>query len=138
MQWLLSIFLIFFALNGEAQKKSKVDIHEMDQDQLSLALTRSKKTIKTGKILTFVGMGTAAIGTTMLISGVAKLPTDDSSGSLTEAGAFVMLFGGIALWTGIPVWIVGASKKRNIELELVKFNQKGSESVNGIGLKIRF
>jgi hypothetical protein len=39
---------------------------------------------------------------------------------------------------GIPVWIVGATKKKNITLELVKFNPIGSASINGIGLNIRF
>jgi hypothetical protein len=37
---------------------------------------------------------------------------------------------------GIPVWIIGGHKKKNIDNALAKF--KVSTSVNGIGLKTRF
>jgi hypothetical protein len=42
------------------------------------------------------------------------------------------------VYTGIPVWIVGGSKKKKIELELAKFKSPGSASINGVGIKVRF
>jgi hypothetical protein len=50
-----------------------------------------------------------------------------------------IMIGGIGLMAvGIPLWAIGKSKERHIQIEaeLVKF--KGLASANGIGLKIRF
>jgi hypothetical protein len=135
MKWLISVFLIFVALNGEAQKINKVEIQDMNQDQLNLALTKSKKTIKTGAILTFAGPVVTAIGGLIAISGRNG---DILNENRAKPGAFMIIIGGATMVTGITVWIVGASKKHKIELELVKFNPPGLASINGIGLTVRF
>jgi hypothetical protein len=139
MKKLISVtLLLFFVVSGNAQEKNKQPLSELNKDQLNLALAKSKKTIKEGKILTFGGLAISSVGIIMLMAEAVKVPTGDANGETAEAGAFVALFGGIAIWTGIPVWIVGGSKKHKIELELTKFNQPGSASINGIGLEIRF
>ena len=58
MKKIISIcFLVFFAVTGNAQKHNKTNLNDLNQDQLNLALTKSLKTIKTGKILTGIGAG---------------------------------------------------------------------------------
>jgi len=39
---------------------------------------------------------------------------------------------------GIPLFAIGRTKERNIKIEARLSNYKGSASINGIGLKIRF
>lgn len=140
MKKLISIcFLLFLVVTGNAQENKKPEWSELNQDQLNLALTKSKGTIKTGKILTFVGFGVAGIGGLIVIgAGTMSLidGSDNSDSATTGLGLFIA--GGITMYIGIPVWIVGATRKKNITLELVKFNPPGSASINGIGLKMRF
>jgi hypothetical protein len=62
----------------------------------------------------------------------------DANGNTALGGAYVALAGGLTVYTGIPIWIVGESKKKRIELQLAKFKPPGSSSINGVGLKIRF
>jgi hypothetical protein len=140
MNRLISIcFLLFFVVTGNAQVNNKPKLNELTQDQLNLSLTKSKKTIKTGIILTIVGLGVTITGAAIIVNEANKAPTGpvfDENIDLT--GYYVTIIGGAIILAGIPVWIVGASKKNKIELELVKFNPKGSASINGIGLKVRF
>jgi hypothetical protein len=137
MKKLISIcFLLFFVYTGNAQENNKSKWSELNQDQLNLALTKSKKTIKTGKIITFSGLGVYCIGYIMAM-GPNQSP-DPSYDNNSDAGSVIAVIGGIISYAGIIVWAVGATKKYNINLELAKFNPPGSASINGIGLKIRF
>jgi len=140
MKKLISIcFLLFFVVTGNAQLNTKPQLNELNQDQLNHALTKSIKTINTGKILTFTGVGVSCLGLAIvmgtLLGGIETGTLNDNTG---QAGAIIMCAGGGISLIGIPVWIVGASKKHKITLDLVKFNPPGSASLNGIGLKIRF
>lgn len=132
--WLLASLTVM--CNGQEENKSKYS--ELTQDQLNIALTKSKKTIKTGKALTFVGLGVATISLMVLMIEGLKAIEGDADENSAETGAYALIAGGVIMYTGIPVWIVGASKKKNIQLELTKFKTNGSASINGIGLKIRF
>jgi hypothetical protein len=144
MKKIISIcFLVFFAVTGNAQKHNKTNLNDLNQDQLNLALTKSLKTIKTGKILTGVGAGLGFTGGILLLDDMNKrnnntgvlggLPTGE-----TAAGLLMVIGGIITEVIGIPTWIKGSKRKKDIEIELIKFNPKGSASINGIGLKIRF
>jgi hypothetical protein len=128
--------LLFLVVTGNAQEKSKSKYSELNQDQLNLALTKSKRTIKIGKILTYSGLGFTSIGWVLPFSDFGK--HDDNTDATAAAADFFFTAGLITMSIGIPVWIVGATKKRNITLELVKFYPPGSASINGIGLNIRF
>jgi len=136
MNRLISIcFLLFFVVIGNAQVNNKANLSELNQDQLNLALKRSSKTIKTGKILTRAGVGSAAIGFVLIVYSLKDLPNSKNKAIAGE----ILFFGGCTSFViGVPVWIVGANKKTKIELELVKFNPQGSASINGIRLRIRF
>jgi hypothetical protein len=140
MKKLISIcFLFLFVVLGNAQENKKPKWSELNQDQLNLALTKSIGTIRTGEILTITGGSVAGIGGLIMIAAGAKWLIDGSDNTNTATTGFgLFIAGGITMYIGIPVWIVGAVRKKNITLELVKFNPRGSASINGIGLKIRF
>lgn len=140
MKKLISIcFLFFFVVIGNAQVNKKPKWNELNQDQLSLALEHSSKNIKTGKILTFSGLGVASFGMVVGMAGVIETWDNPNSHDNTAAvGGIALVAGIITVYVGIPIWIVGATRKKNITLELVKYNPKGSASINGFGLKIRF
>lgn len=139
MKKLIAIcLLVFLTVICNAQEKNKSKYSELDQDQLNLALTKSKQTIKTGKTFTFVGLGVGTTGIIILMIEGLKAIEGDANGNSAEAGAYIVIAGGVIIYTGIPVWIVGASKKKNIQLELGKFKTPGSASINGIGIKINF
>jgi hypothetical protein len=136
---ILICLLVFLTVMCNAQENTKPKYSELNQDQLNLALKQARNTTTTGKILTFVGLGVATIGIVTVINEGAKWAMDENPNeNKASTGAYVMIFGGIATWIGIPVWIVGAKKKNKIEVELVKFNSPGAASINGIGLKVRF
>jgi hypothetical protein len=139
MNRLISICLLwFFVLTGNAQVNNKPKLNELNQDQLNLALTKSKKTAITGIILTFAGLGVAIIGERIVVDEATKWPGDNYNENRANTGSAMVIIGGATMCIGIPFWIVGATKKNKIELELAKFNPKGSASINGIGLKVRF
>jgi hypothetical protein len=136
MKKLISVcFLLIFVVIGNAQENKKPKWSELNQDQLNLALTKSKGNIKTGKILTFVGLGTMMFGDAIFIM---EMILTGQENPLATTGGKIAIVGEISVFAGIPVWIVGSTRKKKITLELVKFNPKGSASINGIGLKIRF
>jgi hypothetical protein len=140
MKKLISIcFLLFFVTTGNTQVNTKPQLNELSQDQLNLALTKSKKTIKTGKILIYTGAGVEGLGVAIILG---SLLADFDKGTLdynTGKGGYIIMCCGVGIsLIGLPVWIVGASKKHKITLELAKFNPPGSASINGIGLKMRF
>ena len=140
MKKLISIcLLLFIVVIGNAQVNDKPKLNELNQDQLNLAFKRAKNTATTGIILTSVGTVVASIGMVMAINeGVKWVAGENSDENTVTAGTSAMIVGGITALIGIPVWIVGATKKKNISLELVKFNPTGSAPINGAGLKIRF
>jgi len=136
-------FLAFFVVLGNAQVKNKTNLNELDQDQLNLELTKSLKKIKAAKIWTGVGAGLTITGGVLLIDDANKrhnstgmfggLPTEE-----TEGGIYMLVGGIVTTGLAITTWIRGSNRKKDIELELVKFNPPGTASINGIGLKIRF
>jgi hypothetical protein len=137
-KFILTCLLLCFVVTGNAQVSEKPKLNELNQDQLNLVLAKSQKTIKTGKILTFTGLGTASVGVLLLIAEASKVPSGGANGNTAETGAYVALIGGAVMWIGIPVWIAGGTRKHKIELQLANFKSPGSASVNGIGLKVRF
>ena len=140
MKKLISIyFLLFLAFSLNAQMKSKSKYSELNQEQLNLVLQKSQNTVTTGKLVTLIGLGATTIGTTLIIRAATKSIIDGSDNSNSAlSGSYLMIIGSCTTLIGIPVWVIGASRRNQIELELVKFSPKGSASINGIGLKIRF
>jgi hypothetical protein len=130
-------FLIFFTLIGNGQVNKKSYYSELNQDQLNHALQKAKNNITAGVILTVIGLSSVFTGTVLLTEG-AVADDLDKSVDMIFAGTFIDIGGGIITLIGIPVWVIGADKKRRIKIELVKFNPTRSTSINGVGLTIRF
>jgi hypothetical protein len=87
--------------------------------------------------LTLGGLFTTVTGTLLLTGGLV-IDDPDKSLNVSLTGTFIVLGGLVVTLVGIPVGVSGANRKRGIEVELNKFIPKGSASINGIGLTIRF
>ena len=129
-------------MNPEAQALQKLPRRStyelLDKDQLNLAYSQSLKTIKTGKTLTFIGIGMGALGGILFAT---SLNLDSWSGFThgLQRGMIgsTLISGGMVLSAvGIPLWVVGSSRKNNIEIALTKFEP--TSFVIGIGLRIAF
>jgi hypothetical protein len=116
MKKLITIYLLLFlVVTGNAQEKSKSKYSELNQDQLSLALKQASKSIKTGKILTFVGATAFTTGLIIFANGVEEAFNSSSNSSSALGGGYALFLGGfVSTVIGIPVWIGGASKKNKI------------------------
>ena len=139
MNRLISIcIMVFLTVMCNAQEKNKSKYSGLNQDQLNLALTKSINTIRVGKTLTFVGLGVMLTATTILMVEGFKAIEGEGNSKTAETAAYVLFSSGFLVYAGIPVWIVGANKKKNIQLELAKFKTPGTGSIYGVGVKINF
>lgn len=129
MQRTLSFaILILFTLNVQAQwytqKYGVNDLNELSQAQMEFSLSKTEKNIKTGKILTYTGLGAGMVG--MIIGahatgGILERGIDDTMAEFT-AGGMLMLGGITCMVIGIPLWAVNANRRNEIEIALLKFN----------------
>jgi len=113
----------------------------LNQEQLNRSLVNAKITKGTGALLTATGIVLFTTGLVML----GNSPTEcDMINQYTYGRCHVtewkggsQILTGLGLTTiGVPVWVIGAIKKRHIKIELAKY--QGSASIYGIRLKIRF
>lgn len=138
--------LITFTLiaNGQWYYNSfgVMNLNELSQDQLNFALSKAEKTVSTGQFFTLIGSMTAIIGISIYAQGISNMSNARTSNLITTnlnrsyLGAGVMAVGGTIASIGIPIWIVGANKRNDIQIALVKFN--GQASINGFGLNVKF
>ena len=83
-----------------------------------------------------VGIGLIIPGVVMTTDGRSK--NDIGPSPETARGLYFLGGGFLFELIGIPTVITESNRKTKIEIELAKFNTKGSASIDGIGLKIRF
>lgn len=127
---ILICFFVFIVLAVEAQQKSPVIFGD--------ALVKGKKMQRTGTVLTAIGGVTLFAGNIMYWKIYNDDGTSESQEDKVDTSVHVML-GGLGLMAvGIPLFAIGKTKERNIKIEARLTNYKGSLSINGIGLKIRF
>jgi hypothetical protein len=127
---ILTWFLLFFVLSANGQSKNSLIFGN--------ALARDKKMQRTGKTLTIIG------GVAVFAGNIMYYEIYNDYGNKTPPDAKLstyrsVMIGGLGLMAaGIPIWVIGVVRERNITIEadLVRF--KGAASVNGIGLTIRF
>jgi len=164
---LAGLFFILFALNIQAQWYNKQfgvnDINDLSELQLNLAMQKANKNLKTGKILTFTGLGVGLIGTVVAghaaareagetIAGIFTLSNNSDDHKTGIVAGELLMFGGLgAMTVGIPLWAVNSSRRNKIEIALIKFNFSsylgqyqptyiGFKQLEliGLGLKIKF
>jgi hypothetical protein len=126
---LVFLFTIFtFSINAQGRSSTLyVD-----------AIKKDKNMERIGTALTVIG------GITLFTGNILywKLFNDQSNGEPSKNKVDTskrVIIGGIGLMAvGIPLWAIGKSKERHIQIEaeLVKFN--GLASTAGVGLKINF
>jgi hypothetical protein len=121
------------------------NINELNEEQLNLSLEKANKNIRTGKVMTLVGGGAVILGAIIYSSGLTSIIDDDYSAvpqNLNTAigGAYILYGGGLLASIGIPIWLIGESKKDQIEIALVKYKPTSYIDTNsfGIGLKLNF
>ena len=136
MKKLLFLIFIMCALKANSQLSSKTELSKLNKDQLELALETTSGKMWVGKIM--IGIGTVLIipGGVMVSGGRNK--NDFGPSPETVTGLYLLGGGLLFELVGIPTYITSSNRKTKIEIELAKFNLKGSASINGIGLKIRF
>lgn len=117
----------------------------MTREQLNLVLAKANDKINAGMTLTFSGIVVEIAGIVILLKGLKELDEAEFgtgelfSGFGRYTGGLILMAGAMGLMgSGIPIWAIGASKKKKIEFELMKYRTNGSASAFGIGIKIRF
>lgn len=146
--FLVVLLFGFLAINVQAQWYSRsygVDsINDLSEVQLNHSLQQAQTNIKTGKILTFTGIGSFALGTVIAASGVNEIWSDDNNSSeKMAAGSVLILIDMGSTAVGVPFWIVGASRKKKVEIALLRFDSSAITSYKqpepiGLSLKIDF
>jgi hypothetical protein len=133
------LLLISMAISASAQWYYKMygvtTMDSLTEAQLNLGLQKSLSTAKTGKIMTVVGAGMIVGGYALALS---SFNADDWESGVSQGLTGGMLFYGGVIVGGIGVghWIVGSSRKKDIQIVLVKF--EGSASINGVGITVYF
>ena len=110
-------------------------LDSLTEAQLNTGLQRSLEITKTGKVMTILGAGLTVGGYALL---VRSFYADDWETGLGQGltGGLVFYGGLIVAGVGAGHWIAGSSRKREIQLILVKF--QGSASANGVGITVYF
>ena len=130
MKRIISMTLfVFFVLSVGAQTNSPIVFGD--------ALAKDKKMQTAGTILTAIGGMTLFAGNIMYWK-IYNDGNGESKEDKVDTSVHVML-GGLGLMAvGIPLLVIGRTNERNILIEATLINYKGSATINGIGLKIRF
>ena len=103
------------------------NINELTEAQCKLALEKATKISGAGTAMTLIGGAVAIIGGIMYSSGLSDMLGGNysqlgSNYSKAMAGAVALYCGGGVAGIGIPLWIVGAMRKMDIEIALAKFS----------------
>jgi len=125
----LVLLLSIFTFSARAQSKNSLIFVN--------AVAKDKKMQRTGTVLTIVGGATLFTGNILYWKAYNDSRTEPPQNK-TDTYRYIM-YGGLGLMTvGIPIWAIGLGKEQHIRLEanIIKF--KGTASINGVGLKLRF
>jgi hypothetical protein len=129
------LLIVIFTVSVNAQRKS-----QLTQEQLKVALVKAKTKKRTGAVITICGCALDGVGLILLdrrkVIGTKGRPHQEYNIYEKNGGGWCLLAGIATTAVGIPKWITGATKKKNIDNKLATF--KVAASPNGIGLKISF
>jgi len=123
----LSVALLTITLN--AQTNSSMIF--------SAAQSKYQKMETAGTILTAIG-GVAVFTGNLFYRKIYNDPDEENPG--TKARKYKdIVFGGIGVMAvGIPLWAMGKSKLRHIEIEARLVNFRGYTNASGLGIKVSF
>jgi len=139
MKKIILLFFVFsITLNLSAQKK--INLSELNIDQLNLYKEQAIKMRNTGIILTLGGIFIMATGyiTTIIWSENSSLEGWDAFRTLIPA-ELGFLVGIPSAIVGTSEWIIGGKRKSKAEIALKKFDIKPENSMAfGMGVTLRF
>lgn len=147
----LMVILLFglLTMNVQGQWYSRSfgveSINDLNETQLKYALQRAQANVKTGKILTFSGIGAFTLGTIIAANSLDEFWTgmDESDFDQYVVGSVLMLLGIGSTLVGVPFWIAGASRRTQVEVALLKFSSSAYTGFRqpeqlGLSVKINF
>ncbi|MBN2861915.1 MAG: hypothetical protein JXN62_02060 [Bacteroidales bacterium] len=117
----------------------KINPDTLDIEQLNLYKDRAVAMRNTGMILTLAG-GTVIITSFVLFYGsMISVPIWEWDDTHNSAYSILAFCGGASTIAGIPLWIIGGSRKTKAELSLQKYTIVPLNStVTGLGITLRF
>jgi len=141
---ILILLVCFISMSIMAQK---VNLDNLNIDQLNLYKDKAVKLRNKGMIATGTGVGILAAG--LITTGILRESTivDELSSPwwglgviLVMAPAFIGMYVGIpTTLVGIPLWAIGGIKKSKAEIAIQKFNIAPENSMAlGLGITIKF
>jgi hypothetical protein len=121
--------LVFITISANSQTKSSLIF--------STAQDKYQKMQTTGTILTAIG-GLAVFTGNILYWKVYNNPNQENPDAKAKKYGNIVLGGLGVMAVGIPLWAIGKSKLRHIQIEAQVVKFKGLASASGVGLKVRF
>jgi len=126
---ILIIFTIFLTVSLKAQSKGSLVFSD--------AQLKFHRMETAGTILTAVGGITVFTGNILAWKAYGN-PDDENPGAKGRKYG-ELIFGGLGIMAvGIPMWAIGKSKLRRIEIEARLVNFRSFAAANGIGISIHF
>jgi len=123
----ISVALITISLN--AQTNSSMIF--------SSAQSKYQKMETAGTIISAIG-GVAVFTGTLFYRKIYNDQDEENPGTKARIYKDIVIGGIGVMAVGIPLWAIGKSKLRHIEIEASLVNFKGYANASGFGLKIRF
>lgn len=125
----LFISLVLITISAKSQTQSSLIF--------SSAQGKYQKLETTGIILTAIG-GAAVFTGNILYWKVYNNPDQENPDTKAKKYGNIVLGGLGVMAVGIPLWAIGKSKLRHIQIEAQVVKFKGLASASGVGLKVRF
>lgn len=125
----LFLTLAFITISANSQTKGSV-IFSTAQDKYQRMQT-------TGTILTAIG-GVVVFTGNILYWKVYNNPDQENPDAKAKKYGGMILGGLGVMAVGIPLWAIGKSNLRHIQIEAQVVKFRGLASASGVGLKIRF
>jgi hypothetical protein len=131
------LFFAFFIVSSIMAQK--INLAELNSDQLNLYKEKAVKMKNTGMALTLVGIPVYITGALLLLNYMETAPIEEWNSFEPNFYAVLTLGGAAAGIAGIPLWIIGGSRKTKAEIALKAFDMKTENSMAvGLGITFRF
>ena len=133
---ILILLVCFMSCSAMAQK---VYPDSLSIDQLNLYKEKATNMRNAGMVLTLIGVPACVTGSKLLLNFMIKTPFKDWNSFEPNLYAVLTIGGAAAGVAGIPLWIIGSSRKTKAEVALKAFDMKTENSAAiGLGITIRF